>query len=84
MRNQWYIACEAGALARKPLSRKILGEPLVLFRDAAGRASALADRCPHRIGDFGIRRDVKLGIQSVGQSRVISRDGRANGNQRMV
>lgn len=48
MRNQWYIACEATELKDKPLSRKILGEPIVLFRDGEGRPSALVDRCPHR------------------------------------
>ncbi|MFN3429186.1 MAG: Rieske 2Fe-2S domain-containing protein [Candidatus Sericytochromatia bacterium] len=48
MRNHWYIACEATELKAKPLSRKILGEPIVLFRDGEGKASALVDRCPHR------------------------------------
>ncbi|MDB5101739.1 MAG: iron-sulfur cluster-binding protein Rieske family [Cyanobacteria bacterium RYN_339] len=44
----WYVACRADELARKPLARTLLGVPLVLFRDAAGRATALVDRCPHR------------------------------------
>lgn len=48
MRNQWYIACEATELKQSPLSRKILGEPIALFRDGSGQASALVDRCPHR------------------------------------
>lgn len=30
------------------LSRRFLDEPVVLFRDEAGRPRALADRCAHR------------------------------------
>lgn len=32
----------------KPLARRIAGERVVFFRDAAGNAAALIDRCPHR------------------------------------
>lgn len=35
-------------LAEKPLGRKFLNEPVVMFRDEHGVAHALADRCPHR------------------------------------
>lgn len=48
MRNQWYVACRSDELKHKPLASRILSEPLVLFRDASGRATALLDRCPHR------------------------------------
>jgi phenylpropionate dioxygenase-like ring-hydroxylating dioxygenase large terminal subunit len=48
MRNHWYIACEAKALRDRPLARRILGEPIALFRDAAGKPVAVVDRCPHR------------------------------------
>lgn len=48
MRNYWYVAAESRALTNRPLARKILGEPIVLFRDGAGKAAALVDRCPHR------------------------------------
>ncbi|MGB0774347.1 MAG: Rieske 2Fe-2S domain-containing protein [Akkermansiaceae bacterium] len=60
MREHWYIICtskelRAKPLARssaqssaKPLSRQILGEHLVVFRDYEGKASVLADRCAHR------------------------------------
>lgn len=32
----------------KPLGRRIAGERVVLFRDAAGQPGALIDQCPHR------------------------------------
>jgi phenylpropionate dioxygenase-like ring-hydroxylating dioxygenase large terminal subunit len=44
----WYAACFGRELRRRPLARTIHGLPVVLFRDAAGRAAALVDRCPHR------------------------------------
>ena len=49
--DHWYVACLSADLSRKgdrPVKRTILGSPLVLFRDAEGRAAALVDRCPHR------------------------------------
>ncbi|MDQ3978922.1 MAG: aromatic ring-hydroxylating dioxygenase subunit alpha [Actinomycetota bacterium] len=44
----WYVACASAELGRRPVARTILGIPLVLFRDGAGRPVALLDRCPHR------------------------------------
>ena len=48
LRRFWYVACQSAELGRKPLARTVVGVPLVLFRDAGGRAAALLDRCPHR------------------------------------
>src|SRR5919201_3196531 len=47
-RDHWYIAARAGDLRRRPIARTLFGTPLVLFRDAAGVATALLDRCRHR------------------------------------
>jgi phenylpropionate dioxygenase-like ring-hydroxylating dioxygenase large terminal subunit len=44
----WYVACRSRDLGGKPLARTVLGTPLVVFRDGAGRPGALLDRCPHR------------------------------------
>jgi phenylpropionate dioxygenase-like ring-hydroxylating dioxygenase large terminal subunit len=45
----WYVACLAGGLgAKRPVARTVAGVPLTLFRDGAGRAAAVLDRCPHR------------------------------------
>lgn len=44
----WYVACQSRELTDKPLSRDVLGVPLVLFRTRQGQAAALLDRCPHR------------------------------------
>jgi len=44
----WYVVCESRELGSAPLERQLLGTPLVLFRDAAGKPGCLLDRCPHR------------------------------------
>lgn len=48
IRNAWYVAAWADEVAGKPLARRILNEPVVLFRDAQGKAGALIDMCCHR------------------------------------
>ncbi len=48
LRNAWYAAAWNHEVDETPLARTVLGEPVVLFRDGAGRAVALEDRCCHR------------------------------------
>lgn len=49
LRDLWYFAAASGELKRGAMMRReILGEPIVLGRDGAGRAFALRDVCPHR------------------------------------
>lgn len=47
-RNAWFAAAHAARLGRRPIPRAIAGTPIVLWRDGAGVAHALEDRCPHR------------------------------------
>ncbi len=47
--NSWYVAGSAHEIRRENLLRRtLLGQPVVLFRTADGKAAALADRCSHR------------------------------------
>lgn len=49
VRQQWYVAAFSNELTGETLlGRTILDEPVVLYRDASGVATALADRCVHR------------------------------------
>jgi vanillate O-demethylase monooxygenase subunit len=48
LRNSWYVAATTDELGGGPFARTFLEEPVVLFRDASGRAFALEDRCCHR------------------------------------
>ena len=44
----WFVATASRDLQKTPLATSLFGTPVVLFRDAAGKAGALLDRCPHR------------------------------------
>ncbi|MGE4431176.1 MAG: Rieske 2Fe-2S domain-containing protein [Sphingobium sp.] len=49
LRNIWYAAAWAEQVVPgETLSRTILNESLLFFRDETGRAVALRDRCPHK------------------------------------
>src|SRR5579871_1461292 len=48
LRTFWYVACLSDDLQLGPLARTIVDQSIVLFRDPAGRAHALFDRCCHR------------------------------------
>ena len=49
LKNAWYAAAWNHEVSvDSPLARRILNEPLVLFRDTAGKVVALEDRCCHR------------------------------------
>lgn len=55
--REWYAACFSRDLGRRrPLARTVHGLPLVLFRDASGRAVAGFDRCPHRNAPLSLGR----------------------------
>jgi vanillate O-demethylase monooxygenase subunit len=46
--NTWYVAAWAQDIGRALLARRILDQPVVLFRTETGEAVALEDRCAHR------------------------------------
>lgn len=46
--DYWYVLCRSTELGDQPLSRSLLGQPLVLFRGPHDHPVVLLDRCPHR------------------------------------
>jgi phenylpropionate dioxygenase-like ring-hydroxylating dioxygenase large terminal subunit len=44
----WYVAAFSAEITDKPLGRRLLNEPVVIFRTSDGRVAALEDRCCHR------------------------------------
>jgi len=49
LHENWYVAALSSQVNDKtPFASVVLEEPLVLFRDKSGRATALRDRCLHR------------------------------------
>ena len=54
VKNGWYAASWKKDLGEKPIARKIMGENVVLFRGADGKAAALEDRCCHRAAPLSL------------------------------
>ena len=49
MREAWYPVHRSEKLPKRtPVSAKLLGDPIVLFRGEGGRPSCFLDSCPHR------------------------------------
>ena len=46
--EHWYVAAFSDEIGSAPLYRRLLGEPVVLFRGAKGTPVALHDICPHK------------------------------------
>jgi phenylpropionate dioxygenase-like ring-hydroxylating dioxygenase large terminal subunit len=46
--GHWFIVATSAELRRAPITRTLMGVPLVVFRDGEGKPGALLDRCPHR------------------------------------
>jgi phenylpropionate dioxygenase-like ring-hydroxylating dioxygenase large terminal subunit len=61
--NAWYQAAWSHEVKNAPLARTFLNEPVVLFRDAAGKARALEDRCCHRATPLRLGEVVPEGLQ---------------------
>ncbi len=47
-KQHWYVVAMADEVTDEPLGRRVLDEPIVLYRLADGTPVALADECPHR------------------------------------
>lgn len=46
--HAWYPVAATDEVGRIPVARRLLGLPVVLYRDSAGAPVALEDRCAHR------------------------------------
>ena len=57
VRNAWYVAAWAHELAMGRLAGvRILNEPIVIWRNAAGDLAAFEDRCIHRLAPLSLGR----------------------------
>jgi len=75
LRNHWYVAGLAPEITSTPLARTICGDPIVLFRTASGKPSALEDRCPHRFAPLSIARCMDEKIVCAYHGIEFGRDG---------
>ena len=52
----WHPVALTEDVAHQPLAVTLLGQPLVLWRDASGKVQAWADQCPHRGAQLSLGR----------------------------
>lgn len=52
--NTWYCAAWSEELTDQPLARKMLNDPIVLFRDSAGHPKAIRDMCSHKLAPLSL------------------------------
>jgi phenylpropionate dioxygenase-like ring-hydroxylating dioxygenase large terminal subunit len=76
VRNCWYVAAHEDELDQDFISRRILDEPVLLFRTSAGSIAAIADRCPHRLVPLSIGKRSGDAMQCGYHGTVVSADGR--------
>jgi phenylpropionate dioxygenase-like ring-hydroxylating dioxygenase large terminal subunit len=75
IKNAWYVAAWADEVDAAPLERRILNEPVVVFRDGEHRAAALADMCCHRGAPLSCGKVVASGIECGYHGMVYAGDG---------
>ena len=63
LRNGWYVAAWSDELDKGLVTRLIMNEPLVIFRDRNGSAGAVEDRCCHRGAPLSAGKIVENGLQ---------------------
>lgn len=85
VRNHWYAAAWSHEIGEKPLGRRLLDEPVVMFRQADGRVAALIDRCPHRLVPLSLGSCVEgrlrctyHGLEFDGEGRCVHIPGQTN------
>jgi len=54
LRTGWYVVAESTDVANEALAVRLLGQDLVVWRDAGGTVVAAPDRCPHREAPLSI------------------------------
>ena len=74
--NQWYVAGEVAAVTTAPVMVRLLGQDLVVFRDATGKLACLSDICIHRGAALSRGRTVDGCVECPYHGWRYDRDGR--------
>ena len=78
LRNYWLPACLSEEIAdpdSPPVRTKLLGEPLVAFRDSGGAVGLLNEFCPHRGSSLFFGRNADRGLQCLYHGWKFNVDG---------
>ncbi|EQB00493.1 Rieske 2Fe-2S domain-containing protein [Sphingobium baderi] len=81
LRNAWYAAGWPDEIDEDTLlGRRILDEPVVMYRTSDGKAVAIGDRCPHRFAPLHLGRHVGDAIQCGYHGLEFGADGKCRLN----
>ena len=56
LRNAWYVAAWSFEVTDEMFPRRLLGEPVLIYRTKNGEPAAVQDRCPHRFAPLHLGR----------------------------
>jgi phenylpropionate dioxygenase-like ring-hydroxylating dioxygenase large terminal subunit len=76
--NAWYVAGWRHEFTREPMSRMLLGRPVVLYRRIDGSLVALEDRCVHRMAPLSLGRVEGDDIRCLYHGFRFAADGQCN------
>ena len=76
LRRYWWPVATHDMAGRVPVRRRLLGEDLVLFRDASGRLGLLAEQCPHRRASLALGCTERMGLRCGYHGWLFDADGR--------
>ncbi|TNC25175.1 aromatic ring-hydroxylating dioxygenase subunit alpha [Amycolatopsis alkalitolerans] len=76
LRRYWWPIATHDMVGRQPVRRRLLGEDLVLFRDASGRVGLLAEQCPHRRASLALGCTESAGLRCGYHGWLFDVDGR--------
>jgi len=63
IRNAWYVAAWSKEIGNTLFSRRILDEPVVMYRTSDGTPVAMLDRCPHKLTPLSLGRIIDDRVQ---------------------
>ena len=75
LRRYWWPVATHDMVGRMPVKRRLLGEDLVLFRDAGGRLGLLGERCPHRRASLSLGCTEQQGLRCGYHGWLFDADG---------
>jgi phenylpropionate dioxygenase-like ring-hydroxylating dioxygenase large terminal subunit len=63
IKNYWYLICPSSEVKDQIITKTVLGEKIIIYRDQNGHLAALEDRCCHR--------NVQLSLGYLREGRVV-------------
>ena len=75
VRNHWYAVAWSKEIGEALTARRLMGEPVVLYRGSDGVVHALEDRCPHRFLPLSMGRRKGDAIECGYHGLTFGRDG---------